>query len=352
MPRFRSFFPVKLKFIIVLIVGSVTIVIKKIADGRKRRLLALKDSNAAHMKLTADFPHKNFKLLPSVATWLHYPRQHVQGDRCLPRLLDHTSTRSLVCVNEKQRMLNTVFRTNVQKASHVPVQIWPRSKHLNVGYEDNNYATTLARTASRDAIDSANSSNPVSINDFKSRQNKTDSLVSTEVGLSRSSSSASTIGKVEQKKRGPRASFRAALDSSIQARKALLADRLQLAELLNELLVLGSKKALIVTDLVLIRVGALKPLALALCQCKIDFVFYCGCKPTVCRDLEDCGCPTCPNALSGTKAAELHSCDVVISAGGGSPNECATTIALTTPSKGRHLSHLPLVSLPRQQVRC
>lgn len=329
--------------------GCVAVIIKNVAESRKGRFLALKESDAVDRELTGDFPKKNFRLLPSVASWLHSSRQHVQSHR-LPRLLDNSKNRLLVGANENKHTLNTDFRLDVQEAYQVQVKIWPRLQRLNVAYEDFNTLTTLSKTAKQDNLESVKSSNPSRIDDAKLSQRTTISLVSTENSLSLSSSSASTIGNVKQQKRGPRARLRAALDSSIQVRKALLADKLQLAKLLNELLVLGSKKALIVTDLALIRVGALKPLALALCQHNVDFVFYCGCKPTVCRDLEDCCCPTCPNALSGTKAAESHSCDVVISAGGGSPNECAKTIALTTPSNSRRLCHLPLVSLPQQQV--
>eukprot|EP00435_Cladocopium_sp_Y103_P011899 s3822_g3.t1 len=92
----------------------------------------------------------------------------------------------------------------------------------------------------------------------------------------------------------------------------------------SQIKALGHKKALIVTDAVLVKVGAVKALTDTLDQSGIAYGIYDGCEPN----------PTCGQVEAGLKKIKEEQCDFVISFGGGSPHDCAKAIALTATNGG------------------
>eukprot|EP00913_Durusdinium_trenchii_P025984 g24381.t1 len=92
----------------------------------------------------------------------------------------------------------------------------------------------------------------------------------------------------------------------------------------SQIKALGHKKALIVTDAVLVKVGAVKALTETLDQASISYAIYDGCEPN----------PTCGQVEAGLKKIKEENCDFVISFGGGSPHDCAKAIALTATNGG------------------
>lgn len=86
----------------------------------------------------------------------------------------------------------------------------------------------------------------------------------------------------------------------------------------------GFQKALIVTDNVLNKIGAVNKLTTLLDEAKVAAVVYDETKPN----------PTIENVNDGLSLLKEHSCDCVISFGGGSPHDCAKGIALLATNGG------------------
>ncbi|GAL17757.1 alcohol dehydrogenase [Vibrio maritimus] len=86
----------------------------------------------------------------------------------------------------------------------------------------------------------------------------------------------------------------------------------------------GFQKALIVTDGVLNKIGALNKLTTLLDQAQVAAVVYDETKPN----------PTIENVNDGLALLKEHGCDCVISFGGGSPHDCAKGIALLATNGG------------------
>ena len=106
------------------------------------------------------------------------------------------------------------------------------------------------------------------------------------------------------------------------------------------------KKALIVTDKVLVEIGLVNKLTAELSRGNIEFAIFDGVKPN----------PTEKNIEDGLAMLNAQACDFVVSFGGGSSHDCAKGIALVAAngghirdySKGVHLSkkpQLPLVTV-------
>ena len=87
---------------------------------------------------------------------------------------------------------------------------------------------------------------------------------------------------------------------------------------------LGQKKALIVTDAVLVKVGAAKALTEVLDDAGIGYVIYDGCLPN----------PTVAQVDAGVKMLKDNNCDFVVSFGGGSPHDCAKAISMLCANGG------------------
>ena len=87
---------------------------------------------------------------------------------------------------------------------------------------------------------------------------------------------------------------------------------------------LGHKKALIVTDAVLVKVGAVKAATEVLTQAGIAFAIYDGCQPN----------PIVGQVEDGLEMVKSEKCDFVLSFGGGSPHDCAKAIAITATNGG------------------
>lgn len=86
----------------------------------------------------------------------------------------------------------------------------------------------------------------------------------------------------------------------------------------------GFQKALIVTDGVLNKMGAVNKLTTLLDEAQVAAVVYDETKPN----------PTIENVNDGLALLKEHSCDCVISFGGGSPHDCAKGIALLATNGG------------------
>lgn len=92
----------------------------------------------------------------------------------------------------------------------------------------------------------------------------------------------------------------------------------------DELINLGFKKALIVTDKVLMDIKLVDNLTNLLDERKIEYKIYDKTKPN----------PTVENVHDGLKILKDENCDFVISFGGGSPHDCAKGIALLATNGG------------------
>ncbi|MGF1770737.1 L-threonine dehydrogenase [Vibrio wakamikoensis] len=86
----------------------------------------------------------------------------------------------------------------------------------------------------------------------------------------------------------------------------------------------GFQKALIVTDGVLNKMGAVNKLTTLLDEAQVAAVVYDETKPN----------PTIENVNDGLALLKEHGCDCVISFGGGSPHDCAKGIALLATNGG------------------
>ncbi|HDZ9133329.1 TPA: L-threonine dehydrogenase [Vibrio cholerae] len=80
----------------------------------------------------------------------------------------------------------------------------------------------------------------------------------------------------------------------------------------------GFKRGLIVTDVILNKIGVVKKVQTLLNQRSVESVVFDGTKPN----------PTIRNVNDGLALLKEHDCDFVISLGGGSPHDCAKGIAL------------------------
>ncbi len=87
---------------------------------------------------------------------------------------------------------------------------------------------------------------------------------------------------------------------------------------------LGFKKALIVTDKVLVEIKLVNELTKVLDLNGIEYVIYDGTKPN----------PTVTNVNDGLKILKDNNCDFVISFGGGSPHDAAKGIAILATNGG------------------
>ncbi len=92
----------------------------------------------------------------------------------------------------------------------------------------------------------------------------------------------------------------------------------------DEIIALGFKKALIVTDKVLVDIKLVDHLTKLLDERKIAYKIYDETKPN----------PTVTNVHEGLKMLKDEKCDFVISFGGGSPHDCAKGIALLATNGG------------------
>jgi alcohol dehydrogenase len=87
---------------------------------------------------------------------------------------------------------------------------------------------------------------------------------------------------------------------------------------------LGAKKALLVTDAGLMKMGVADKIAGYVKDAGVDVVIYPGAEPN----------PTDTNVHDGVKVYEAEGCDFIVSLGGGSSHDCAKGIGLVTAGGG------------------
>ena len=97
-----------------------------------------------------------------------------------------------------------------------------------------------------------------------------------------------------------------------------------LAELKQPLLTTGCKKALVVSEKFLTGNGTVKKVTDILKEAGVDFVVYDEPKPN----------PTVKNVEDGYKILTDEKCDLVVSIGGGSPQDCGKAIAVLATNGG------------------
>ena len=88
---------------------------------------------------------------------------------------------------------------------------------------------------------------------------------------------------------------------------------------------MGFKKALIVSDKVLVQIQLTKKLTDVLDKIGVAYVIFDGAQPN----------PTVTNVNDGLKLLQDNKCDFVISFGGGSPHDCAKGIAIVAANGGK-----------------
>ncbi|SDF42070.1 iron-containing alcohol dehydrogenase [Sporomusa acidovorans] len=88
---------------------------------------------------------------------------------------------------------------------------------------------------------------------------------------------------------------------------------------------MGFKKALIVSDAVLVKINLISKLTDVLDKIAVDYVIFDGVQPN----------PTVSNVNTGLDMLKENHCDFVISFGGGSPHDCAKGIALVAANGGK-----------------
>ena len=88
---------------------------------------------------------------------------------------------------------------------------------------------------------------------------------------------------------------------------------------------MGFKKALVVSDKVLVEIKLIKKLTDVLDKIGVGYVIFDGAQPN----------PTVGNVNSGLKMLKDNNCDFVVSFGGGSPHDCAKGIALVASNGGK-----------------
>lgn len=92
----------------------------------------------------------------------------------------------------------------------------------------------------------------------------------------------------------------------------------------SEIKALGCAKALLVTDSVLVKVGVVKKLTDVLDRAGVAYTVFADVQPN----------PTCANVNAGLKMLKAHSCDLIVSLGGGSPQDCAKAVAILATNGG------------------
>ncbi|HWR42976.1 iron-containing alcohol dehydrogenase [Sporomusa sp.] len=88
---------------------------------------------------------------------------------------------------------------------------------------------------------------------------------------------------------------------------------------------MGFKKALIVSDKVLVQIQLTKKLTDVLDKINVEYVIFDGAQPN----------PTVGNVNDGLKLLKENNCDFVVSFGGGSPHDCAKGIAIVAANGGK-----------------
>ena len=92
----------------------------------------------------------------------------------------------------------------------------------------------------------------------------------------------------------------------------------------------GNKKALIVTDKMLMSLGLLNNMLSAMDECGIEYVIYDGVQPN----------PTNINVGEGLALFKENNCDCMIAFGGGSPMDCCKGIGALAVKKNKEMSQL------------
>jgi alcohol dehydrogenase len=87
---------------------------------------------------------------------------------------------------------------------------------------------------------------------------------------------------------------------------------------------MGCTKALLVTDAVLVQVGVVKKLTDVLEASGIQYALFSDVQPN----------PTCANVNAGLAMLKKESCDLIVSLGGGSPQDCAKAVAILAANGG------------------
>ena len=88
---------------------------------------------------------------------------------------------------------------------------------------------------------------------------------------------------------------------------------------------MGFKKALIVSDKVLVQIKLIKKLTDVLDKINVEYAIFDGAQPN----------PTVGNVNAGLKVIQDNNCDFVVSFGGGSSHDCAKGIALVAANGGK-----------------
>ena len=91
-----------------------------------------------------------------------------------------------------------------------------------------------------------------------------------------------------------------------------------------EVLGLGFKKALVVSDPILTEMGVVEKVTSQLSANGIDFVLYSQTTPN----------PTCAQVDTGLEILQNEACDFLVSIGGGSPQDCASAISILATNGG------------------
>jgi len=103
---------------------------------------------------------------------------------------------------------------------------------------------------------------------------------------------------------------------------------------------LGVKKGLIVTDKVMIKLGALDGIKKALTESKVQFAVYDGVATE----------PTVDFVQEGLKAYKENGCDFLLAVGGGSPIDTAKAIAVMVTNPGSIEDYKGLNNIPEKGV--
>ncbi len=113
-----------------------------------------------------------------------------------------------------------------------------------------------------------------------------------------------------------------------------------LAEAMDSIKSQGYKKALIVTDNVLVAIGMVKQVSDLLAERGVEVAVFDGTQPN----------PTIGNVNAGLKILQENQCDLVISLGGGSPHDCAKGIALVAANGGEIADYEGVDQSPKPQM--
>lgn len=97
-----------------------------------------------------------------------------------------------------------------------------------------------------------------------------------------------------------------------------------LKDLGEELKALPYKKALFVTDKILVQIGVAKQVIDVLEASEIEVVTFDNVQPN----------PTCANVNEGLKLLQENSCDFIVTLGGGSPQDCGKAIGILATNGG------------------